>query len=188
MEPQSCNCTDCVSRADARVKLFQTCCDTCAEKGEECVAIQHYAQDVNFHYFTQAYGDFKPSKDTSLCPPADCQETLASALKFNDTRVYFRSGFEPVLTSTGRLEHGQHRQLSLGRPAGMCAANVGLRVVGNVMAHNSSLETLGECCDVCVATARCSAWKFEGGTCSLLDTLADGLTWELVEHVFSGLN
>merc|ERR1712232_13870 len=102
--------------------------------------------------------------------------------------VYFPVKFLPVLSSQGRLKHGTHEQLDLGRPTGSCAGNVGLQAVGRVLLHDSTLDSLGECCDLCVQTPQCTAWNFENNTCSIIDTVEDNILWSSHDHAFAGLN
>merc|ERR1712217_308338 len=102
--------------------------------------------------------------------------------------VIFSHSFVPVVSSSGRLQHGMHRQLDLARPAGTCAGNVGLRAVGNVMRYEDTFVSLGQCCDLCVKTTGCSAWSFEKHRCFLINTFAEDVIFKFEAHAFSGLN
>merc|ERR1712226_1497430 len=115
-------------------------------------------------------GDFKPDPDTESCPPAARFGIPSSQGESQYYSAYFNEDFFVDVSASGNVEQSKHRQLALGRPAGQCAADIGVRVHGRVLASNLIVQTLGQCCDHCNSYTRCAAWNFERSNCTLIDT------------------
>merc|ERR1712087_677902 len=113
--------------------VLHSCCEQCATHHAmnlpqgQCNTLQGIAPGEML-----VGGDFSPSKHIRVCPPNDQFGETLPPEEINHP-LSLRSW--PTVGANGRLEGG-HDQFRLGRFAGECAADFGVRVHGNVFASS----------------------------------------------------
>lgn len=173
--------------------VYQTgCCDFCEVTGQ-CAGIQ---ANMNVDpYWHMGWGNFMPGPGEGCPKFFEASSQLKAQPNMTKPEIwpiisYMKQSMHPTLLGDGRLDHGKHEKLDLGRP-GSCAATFSARILGSALSQNFALDTVGDCCDLCTQTAGCTAWNMEYRNCTLFDTVQEDVRWEIhygYDPVFSGFN
>lgn len=168
---------------------MKPCCSFC-QQTDTCHATYQPAGDVRWHI---GNGDFYPGSGTA-CPTYGKARNATMPLSLSSGQsgvAWFTSAYLPTFSNEGRLLRGNHKHLDLGRP-GRCAANLDVRMRGNVLDQNLTIRSVGQCCDLCADTPECTAWNMESHNCTLFDSPLEDIHESLTDldygiPVFSGL-